>query len=326
VCTSFAHHTKYCSRLMQHQTLKHDSVLQNEVLESLLHSEAASVFDGTLGLGGHADLILKSFPNIKLYVGTDLDGQHLNAAREFLAPYKERFVGVEANFSEIDAVNKAHPLPRPTCILLDLGVCSNHLDDETKGFSHQADGPLHMAFSTNQEHNCEKILNEESVGGLTKIMRDFGEEPSAHRIALKIVAAREEKPLTRTSELKEIIEKSVHPRDRKKALTRVFQAFRMATNQELHHLSLALDKSFDLMESGDRIGVMSYHSLEDRVVKQQFQHRSRPKTEATKFSLHETVEPAEISLITKKPISASQAEIERNPRSRSVKFRIAEKI
>jgi 16S rRNA (cytosine1402-N4)-methyltransferase len=311
---------------MLHQTLKHDSVLQNEVIESLLHPSAASVFDGTLGLGGHANLILKTYPNIKLYIGTDLDGQHLAMARQNLDTYKDKFIGIEANFSAISEVNQSHPLPRPTCILLDLGVCSNHLDDETKGFSHQADGPLHMAFSTNQEYNCEKILNEESVAGLTKIMREFGEEPAAHRIALKIVAAREAQPLTRTSELKEIIEKSVHPRDRKKALTRVFQAFRMATNQELHHLTLALDSSFDLMETGDRIGVMSYHSLEDRVVKRQFQRRSRPKTEATKFSLHETVEPAEINLITKKPVSASLEEIERNPRSRSVKFRIAEKL
>ncbi len=311
---------------MLHQTLKHDSVLPKEVLESLVHSKTQSVFDGTLGLGGHADLIFKAYPQIKLYVGTDLDGQHLDAARENLKAYEDRFIGVEANFSQIDEVAAAHPFPRPLCILLDLGVCSNHLDDESKGFSHQADGPLHMAFSANQAHNCQTIVNEQSVGELTRIMRDFGEEPSAHRIALKIVAAREEKPLTRTSELKEIIEKSVHPRDRKKALTRVFQAFRMATNQELHHLSLALDKSFELMESGDRIGVMSYHSLEDRIVKKQFQTRSRPKTEATKFSLHDVVEPAEIKLITKSPITASPAEIEENPRSRSVKFRIAEKI
>lgn len=311
---------------MQHQNLKHDSVLPNEVLASLLHDKAASVFDGTLGLGGHADLILKKYPQLKLYIGTDLDSQHLETARKNLAVYKDQFIGVEANFSAVDDVLAAHRAPKPLCILLDLGLCSNHLDDETKGFSYQVDGPLHMAFITDQTYNCEKILNEESVGGLTKIMRDFGEEPAAHRIALKIVAAREEKPLTRTSQLKAIVEKSVHPRDRKKALTRVFQAFRMATNQELHHLSLALIKSFDLMETGDRIGVMSYHSLEDRIVKKQFLNRSRPKTTATHFSLHEAVEPPEIRLITKNPLTASSEEIARNPRSRSVKFRIAEKI
>ncbi len=311
---------------MLHQTLKHDSVLQKEVLESLITETTQSVFDGTLGLGGHARLVLEQKPQVKLYVGTDLDAQHLAAAKENLADFDDRFIGVEANFSQIDEVVAAHPLPRPTCLLLDLGVCSNHLDDESKGFSYQADGPLHMAFSTSQEHNCEVIINESSVGQLTKIMRDFGEEPGAHRIALKIVAAREEQPLTRTSELREIVEKATHPRDRRKALTRVFQAFRMATNKELEHLQLALDRSFELMQSGDRIGVMSYHSLEDRLVKTQFKTRSRPKTEATNYSLHTTVEEAEIKLITKKPITASSEEIEKNPRARSVKFRIAEKI
>lgn len=311
---------------MRHQNLKHDSVLKNEVLKFLLHDKAASVFDGTLGLGGHADLILKNYPSVKLYIGTDLDAQHLNIARQNLAIYKDRFTGVLANFSAIDEVLAVYRVPKPLCILLDLGLCSNHLDDKTKGFSYQADGPLHMAFSTDQIYNCEKILNEESVAGLTKIMREFGEEPSAHRIALKIVAVRTEKPLKRTSELKEIVEKSVHPRDRKKALTRVFQAFRMATNQELYHLSLALSKSFELMETGDKIGVLSYHSLEDRVVKKAFLSRSRPKTQVTHYSLHEAVEPPELKLITKNPLTATSEEISRNPRSRSVKFRIAEKI
>ncbi len=311
---------------MLHETLKHDSVLQQEVLESLLHDKAESVFDGTLGLGGHAALILDAFPNVKLYAGTDLDVQHLEVAQKKLASYKDRFVGVEANFSQIDEVYEKYAMPRPTCILLDLGVCSNHFDDDSKGFSHQADGPLHMAFSANQEHNCEKIINEESVADLTRIMRNYGEEPSAHRIALNIVKARELKPLSRTSELKDLVEKCTHPKDRKKALARVFQAFRIATNQEMHHLELAINRSFDLMQPGDRLGVMSYHSLEDRIVKKQFQTRSKPKTEVTSFSLHTTVEEAEIRLITKKPILASEAEIARNPRSRSVKFRIAEKI
>ena len=311
---------------MLHQTLKHDSVLPQEVLELFITKKIKSVFDGTLGLGGHARLVLERKPNIERYLGTDLDAQHLAASRENLAEFGERFIGVEANFSEIEQVVALNPLPRPTCIFLDLGVCSNHFDDESKGFSHQADGPLHMAFSTDQTYNCETIINESTVGELTKIMRDFGEEPSAHRIALKLVAARDEKPLTRTNELKAVVEKSVHPRDKMKALTRVFQAFRMATNKELEHLQLALDRSFSLMESGDRIGIMSYHSLEDRLVKQQFKRRSQPKTEATNFSLHTTIEEPEIRLITKKPITASNEEIERNSRSRSVKFRIAEKI
>jgi|GEM_PF-5636815 len=125
--------------------LKHDSVLPNETLEALLHVNAKSVFDGTLGLGGHADLVFKAFPQLERYLGTDLDAQHLTAARENLKAYGDKFIGIEANFSELERLVKEHDLPRPLCILLDLGVCSNHLDDESKGFSFQADGPLHMA-------------------------------------------------------------------------------------------------------------------------------------------------------------------------------------
>lgn len=306
--------------------LKHDSVLPNEVLEQLLHVGTRSVFDGTLGLGGHARLVLKAFPKVELYVGTDLDRQHLNTAQENLTEFGDRFKGIEANFSAIADIVKTTPLPRPTCILLDLGVCSNHFDDESKGFSFQSDGPLHMAFSATEERNCEVLVNEESTQALTNIMRDFGEEPSAYRIACRIVEAREESPIKRTGELREIIEKAVHPRDRKKALARVFQAFRIATNQELHHLEKALEKSLSIMEAGDRIGVMSYHSLEDRIVKKLFRSESQPITEANTFSLHAVVEPAHLKLITKRPIEASKEEIERNPRSRSVRFRIAEKI
>ena len=306
--------------------LKHDSVLPNETLEVLLHVNAKSVFDGTLGLGGHAQLILNAYPDLECYLGTDLDAQHLTAARKNLETYGERFVGVESNFSEIGNLVTQHNLPRPLCILLDLGVCSNHFDDETKGFSFRTDGPLHMAFSNKQTENCEALINEETVQGLTNIMRDYGEEPSAWRIAQRINEARQHKAIKTTGELKDIIEAAVAPKDRKKALARVFQAFRIATNDELGHLEKALNSSLDVMEAGDRIGVMSFHSLEDRIVKKFFRTHSRPVTEANNFSLHAEVAPADLKLITKKPIEASSQEIAENPRSRSVKFRIAEKI
>lgn len=326
LCTTFAHLPLFCSYLMPRQELKHESVLPKETLEQLLHGGAESVFDGTLGLGGHAQLVLAAYPNVKKYLGTDLDAQHLATAQQNLSDFGTRFVGVESNFSQLGELITQHNLPRPLCILLDLGVCSNHFDDEVKGFSFRTDGPLHMAFSNDETQNCEALINEESTQGLTNIMRHYGEEPSAWRIAQRINEAREHKAIKTTGELKEIVEKAVAPKDRKKALARVFQAFRIATNDELGHLEKALSSALDVMETGDRIGVMSFHSLEDRIVKKFFRTHSRPVTQANNFSLHAEVAPASLKLLTKKAIEASPEEVAQNPRSRSVKFRIAEKL
>lgn len=312
--------------LMPVKALYHQSVLAQEVLDLLLNDDTKAFFDGTLGLGGHTGLVLESFPNIQKALGTDLDVQHLDQARVNLQAFGDRFIGVESNFSAVGDLMALHNLPRPVCILLDLGVCSNHLDDVTKGFSFQADGPLHMAFSVNETENCEQLVNQESETSLRDIMRQYGEEPAAAKIARRINEYRQHQPIKTTGQLREIVEKSVHPKDRKKALTRVFQAFRIATNDELGSLAQALESALKVMGPGDRIGVMSYHSLEDRVVKRFFRDHSRPITEANDFSLHAEVAPAQLKLITRKAIEASPEEIEHNPRSRSVKFRIAEKL
>ena len=306
--------------------LFHDPVLKKEVLEILIDEKVKTVFDGTLGLGGHAFAILEKFPKVQKYIACDLDLQHFEFAKNRLKPWAQKLNLVNKNFSEIQNIIEAEDaMERPLAVLLDLGLCSNQIDDKNKGFSFRHEGDLNMSFGADPEV-CKNIVNESEIQVLTDIMRNYGEEKRAYGIAKQIIATRADKKIETTTDLKEIIEASVPMKDQKKALMRVFQAFRMATNKELEHLEKALEGALAIMQSGDRLGVMSYHSLEDRMVKKYFNKISKPETEATNLSLHTVVCPAIVKLINKKPIVSSPEELVRNPRSRSVKFRIIEKI
>jgi 16S rRNA (cytosine1402-N4)-methyltransferase len=311
---------------MTDQSLFHESVLKKEVCQNLLTPQTRAVFDGTLGLGGHAEMILSHFPSIEFYAGTDLDPQHLKFAQQRLQPWKEKLHLFRQNFSTLGPLLTKTEVPRPLVILLDLGLCSNQLDDPKKGFSFRAEGPLNMSFSPENEESAEHLLNQSSLSTLIQIFREFGEEPRSEKIARAIESRRSEKPIKTTQELRNIIESVTHQKEHKKTLMRIFQSLRIATNQELQHLEKTLNDSLQVMQAGDRIGVMSFHSLEDRLVKQFFKKNATPQTRPSDFSLHEIVRPAKLKLYTKKPIVPSTEEISHNPRSRSVKFRIAEKI
>jgi len=307
----------------------HFPVLKKEVLNFLVQDNTEIFFDGTLGLGGHAEMILTVHSNLKFYAGTDLDIQHLEFAKERLKKWENKLVLANKNFSEIESVLRTIQKDgkiKNLSILLDLGLCSNQLDDETKGFAFMKDGKLNMAFDENQTKTAEVVVNDYEEKELTRIFREYGEERAAKSIAKSIATARAEKPLKTTFDLKSVIEKSVPERFLKKTLMRVFQAIRMEVNQELQHLERALESALNIMGEGSLIGVMSYHSLEDRMVKQFFKRKSTPITRESNYSLHEVVQEAEIKLITKKPITPTPTEIAENPRARSAKFRIAQKI
>lgn len=308
------------------ETLFHEPVLKKEILAFLIFENARTIFDGTLGLGGHAEAILKQFPRISHYVACDLDQRHLAFARKRLKKWHQKAFFYHANFSEIKKIVQELDIPHPLVILLDLGLCSVHVDDPERGFSFSEEGPLNMAFDSSSGRSCADILNTASERELIQILRDYGEEPRALKLAQKIIARRQEKPFEMTSDLRQVIEENAHPRDQKKTLMRVFQAFRIAVNDELDVLRHTLEKAIETMRSGDRMGVISYHSLEDRIVKQFFVLQSRPETEETEFSRHSVVAPAKAKLLTKKPIVPSEEEISQNPRARSARLRILEKI
>lgn len=309
---------------MIQENLSHESVLRDEVLSELVTDETVAFFDGTLGLGGHAEAVLSQFENIQTYIGTDLDAQHLAFATKRLASFADRFQPHHGSFSMVGEL--IDEVPRPLAILLDLGLCSNQLDDPEKGFAFSVDGPLTMAFDDSRKGAAAELLNTATDRELTQIFRDYGEEPLAYKIARKIVAIREETPFETTTQLREAVENAVHVTARKKSLVRVFQALRIAVNDELTTLKITLNSALAKMQASDRIGVMSYHSLEDRIVKKIFATASQPQTEETPFSLHTEVGPAGFRLLTKKPIVPTNEEIARNPRARSAKFRILEKI
>ncbi len=316
---------------MSQKKLFHDPVLSQEVLSELVSAETRTIFDGTLGLGGHAELILNNFPNIALYIATDLDSQHLEFAKKRLQKFKNKTRFFRGNFSNLVSILAENKPEHPLVILLDLGLCSNQVDDAEKGFAFSVDGPLKMSFAGN--NGAEKLINSASAHELSKILKEYGEEPLAVKIANQIVKSRcapqgggEISPIKTTQELREIVEKSVHPQNRKKTLVRVFQAIRIAVNDELNVLKKTIDDAFGIMQNGDRLGIIAYHSLEDRIVKNKFKQASQPKTAETEFSLHDIVEDAHFRLLTKKPIKPSAEEISRNPRSRSATLRIIEKI
>lgn len=311
---------------MPHQNLFHEPVLKKEVLALLFFEKVQTVFDGTLGLGGHAEAVLRQFPNIKRYIACDLDSEHLAFARKRLEKWHTKAIFYHCNFSSIKKIVQELNISHPLVILLDLGLCSAHVDIAEKGFSFDANGPLKMSFDGTSSRDCASLLNTSSERELTQILREYGEEPQATRIARTIVLQRETKLFETTFDLRSVIERSVHPRDKKKAIMRVFQGLRIAVNDELNALTQTLQDALKIMRQGDRMGVISYHSLEDRIVKQFCLLHSKPETRETEFSLHTEVAPASIKLLSKKPIVPTEEEITFNPRARSAKLRILEKI
>lgn len=311
---------------MPEKNLFHEPVLKKEILALLLFEKVQTVFDGTLGLGGHAEAILTAFPQVKRYIACDLDQEHLTFAKKRLEKWQDKAIFYHGNFSLIKKFVQKNDIPRPLVILLDLGLCSNHIDCGEKGFSFETDGPLKMAFDGDGGATCAEMLATFSEDELARILHEYGEEPLSRKIARAIVQSRVEKPFETTFDLRHVVEATVHPRDRKKSLMRVFQAFRIAVNDELNVLQETLADALEVMKGGDRMGVISYHSLEDRIVKQFFALASKPKTAETEFSLHSEIEPAQCRLVTRKPILPSHEEITTNPRSRSAKLRILEKL
>ncbi len=302
----------------------HQPVLYQEVLNALAPQSGKYYLDGTLGAGGHAEGILTaSAPNGRL-LGLDLDPKALAIARQRLFPFGDRVVIQQANFLAAKEVLQEIGWHHLHGILLDLGVSSMQIDQPDRGFSFLKDGPVDMRFDQETAISAGDLVNELTEEELAEVIWLYGEERYARRIARRIVAAR---PINSTLILAKVIKNAVpgygsriHP------ATRTFQALRIATNKELDALALALPRLISCLAVGGRIAVITFHSLEDRIVKHYFKRESQDCICPPEQPICTCDHMASLRLLTKKPIMPKRSELKANPRSSSAKLRVAEKI
>ena len=313
---------------------KHISVLLDEVLEGLSIRPDGLYIDGTMGGGGHSFHIASALTQGGHLIGIDQDEEALRAARERLAPYVDRVSFVHDNYENMENVlrlwgqEQKKADVRADGILLDLGVSSYQLDNPERGFSYRSDAPLDMRMDQNAALSAREIVNTWSEQELARILREYGEERMASRIASNIVRARGEAPLETTGELVRIIERSIPMKMRERGgnpCKRTFQAIRIACNRELEVLEDSLDTMIDLLAPGGRLCIITFHSLEDRIVKNAFRRNENPCTCPPAFPVCVCGKVPKGKNLTRKPILPGKEELEQNRRSASAKLRIFEK-
>ncbi len=307
---------------------KHASVMLNEVLENLNIKPDGIYADGTLGGGGHTFQIAARLTEGGRVIGIDQDADAIAAATKHLRVYEDRVTLVRDNFENMANILHERGIDRVDGILLDLGVSSYQLDTEERGFSYAADAPLDMRMDRDSAQSAKDIVNTYSEEELTRILREYGEERFAAKIAAGIVKRRAIKPLERTGELAEIIRACIPMRMQEKGgnpCKRTFQAIRIECNRELEVLSSSLDGMIDLLKPGGRICVITFHSLEDRIVKNCFKKNENPCTCPPEFPVCVCGKKPKGFVVTRRPIVAGQGELELNKRAASAKLRVFER-
>lgn len=305
----------------------HEPVLLAEVLAQLAPAPGGCFLDGTVGAAGHAATLLERTAPAGRLLGLDRDPAALEIARRELGRFGERAVLVAANFAVCDAVAGEHGFARLDGVLLDLGLSSIQLADEGRGFSFRSGGPLDMRADPSLRVTAADLVNTAPAQELRRIFRELGEEPEAARVANAIARRREREPFVAADDLGRFVAgvKTRRPRSIDPA-TQVFQALRMAVNGELDNLARGLEGAVRVLRPGGRLAVISFHSLEDRTVKQFFARESRdcicPPHLPTCVCGHR----AGLRVITRRPLSAAADEVARNPRARSARLRVAEKL
>lgn len=291
-----------------------------------MHSQPV-VVDATLGLGGHTEALLSRFPQLTV-IGIDRDTRALEKAKKRLAVFGDRVRTSHAIFDEISEVVGAHGFTQVSGVLFDLGVSSMQLDEQDRGFSYSHDAPLDMRMDATQGITAFEIVNHYEPGALVKILRTFGEEKFATRIVENIVKARSQAPLNSTMELATLVKESIPAATRRTGgnpAKRTFQALRIAVNDELGAITRALPQALDLVDVGGRVVVMSFQSLEDKIVKEIFVEASTSKSPRNlPMDLPEYA--AKFSLVIRASEKASELEQDENPRSTSVRLRAIERV
>ena len=306
----------------------HVSVLLEECIEGLNIKPDGIYVDGTLGGAGHSSRIAARLAGGRL-VGIDRDPVALEAAGKRLEPYKDSVSLVHANFCEMDNALDELGIDGVDGILLDLGVSSPQLDDGDRGFSYMVDAPLDMRMNSADTQDAHFIVNNYSYEELKKILYEYGEERYAPKIAAAICSRREEKPIETTLELVDIIRSAMPAsalREKQHPAKRSFQAIRIAVNDELNSVSKAMEKAISLLNRGGRLAVITFHSLEDRIVKNAMANAAKGCTCPPNFPVCVCGKKPQVKIITRKPIVSGKEELERNPRARSAKLRICEKL
>ncbi len=305
----------------------HIPVLKNETIDLLAVKENGIYFDGTLGAGGHSKAILQKAKIARL-IGVDQDEEALVAAKANLKEFKN-VTFVHDNFRNIDTILENLDISEVDGILVDIGVSSYQIDEAERGFSFRFDSKIDMRMDKSQAFSALNVLNEYSEEELARVIRDYGEEKFAKSIARHIVKAREIKPIETTKELENIVLSSV-PRyrgqDGKSNVQRTFQAIRIEVNGELDALKEFLSKAISKLKSGGRLAVISFHSLEDRIVKQTFKEFATGCICPPDFPICVCGHKASVKIITKHPVEASQTELSENSRSGCAKLRVIEKL
>lgn len=300
-------------------------MLLQEALGLLVTRDDGVYVDATLGGGGHAQALLERLQSAKL-IGIDADLDALEHARPRLERFGKRVTLVNDNFRNLKAVLAGQGLQTTTGVLIDLGVSSFQLDEASKGFSFRSDEMLDMRMNRSQSLNAQAVLNSYEEKTLAEILWKFGEEQLSRRIARRISQQRNQTAIKTTGELAAIVESVVGQRFLTKSLARVFQAIRIEVNNELENLQRALSDAIGLLEKGGRLVVISYHSLEDRIVKQAFRSASATKIPSGHKLVPDQAISPRLIILTKKPVEASAVEISNNLRARSAKLRAAEKL
>lgn len=306
---------------------QHVSVLLHEVLSAFEGRKLHLFADATLGAGGHSAAILEAHPEIEQLIGIDQDPVALDIARKRLAPYKDKVKIIAGNFDEAISQLPLQGITKLDGILFDLGVSSMQLDLSEKGFSFMRDGPLDMRMNPEEGFTAADLVNTYSEQELGRIFRDYGEERQWRAAAKAIVTARSKQPIRTTHELVAVLrpvlfwkKKGVNP------LTLIFQALRICVNRELEVIEKTLPKAIEQLASGGRMAVISFHSLEDRIVKNCFRFAASDKQDTSGWGGVFLDKTPTVKIITRKPIEPTSEEIEINPRSRSAKLRVIEKI
>ena len=306
----------------------HIPIMLGEVLELLAPERGGIFVDGTLGGGGHSEGILKRLTDGRLY-GIDRDGEAIAAASERLKPFGDKFKAIRGNFFDMKSLLANEGVTGVEGILLDLGVSSYQLDTPERGLSYHEEAPLDMRMDDRASLSAYDVVNGYSHGELTRIIRDYGEERYAAKVASAIVREREREPINSTTKLADIIKYAIPAANRREGphpARRTFQAIRIEVNGELAELDKAIRGAHDLLNPGGVMAVITFHSLEDRIVKEVFNRRANPCTCPKEFPVCICGKKADIKKITGKPVTASRQELECNPRARSAKLRVAEKI